>query len=295
MDPAWSPTAPQYAFVTDRTGTQQIWLRSSDGQWERPLVTERDFGNSGTQLLETPAFSPDGQRLAYFHSGYEGDASKIWISTLAGGPPVKLTPLESRISLYQDAPTWSPNGDWVAYVYALGLPDHPGGNAGRQHWGLAKALVGSREPPQVLRDNISAFARPQWSPDGRWIVCETAEGLSLVSPDTKEARILSEDTWLAYGWAVDGTHLYGIRQSDDLHRLMFASIDVTTKTERIINPNLGPIPLATPPIRGFSRMSQKSFATSLVHVRSDVWVLEGFERPRSRLSRMTSWLLPIWR
>ena len=126
-------------FVTDRTGTQQIWLRSSDGQWERPLVTEEDFGDTGTQLLETPAFSPDGQRLAYFHSGTERGASKIWISTLAGGPPVELTPMESQISVAQDAPTWSPDGNWVAYVYWFGGPDQPSRNAGLRHWGLAKA------------------------------------------------------------------------------------------------------------------------------------------------------------
>ena len=43
MDPAWSPTRPEYAFVTDRNGPTEIWLRSRDGVWERPLVTAASF------------------------------------------------------------------------------------------------------------------------------------------------------------------------------------------------------------------------------------------------------------
>jgi Tol biopolymer transport system component len=63
-DPAWSPVRAQYAFVTDRTGRQQIWLRSEDGQLERPLVSENDFAEGDIDLFDAPAFSPDGQRLA---------------------------------------------------------------------------------------------------------------------------------------------------------------------------------------------------------------------------------------
>jgi Tol biopolymer transport system component len=37
FDPAWSPAANQYAFVTDRAGSQQIWLRSEQGDWNGPL------------------------------------------------------------------------------------------------------------------------------------------------------------------------------------------------------------------------------------------------------------------
>ena len=36
FDPVWSPAGDQFAFVTDRSGSVEIWTRSRDGVWERP-------------------------------------------------------------------------------------------------------------------------------------------------------------------------------------------------------------------------------------------------------------------
>ena len=212
MDPAWSPSTRQYAFVTDRTGSQQIWLRSQEDQWERPVVTEHDFRDARIYLLGTPAFSPDGQRIAYVRLGQEGYG--IWISTLAGGPPVRLGP---KLGTYQDAPTWSPDGLWIAHIFTT--PD-------LNHWSLGKTRVGAAEPAVPILKDISPFARPQWSADGRWIVCTLTEGLALVSPDGDQSHIISNATWLAYGWASDSLRVYGIRQSDDLRHLTLAMIDI---------------------------------------------------------------------
>jgi TolB protein len=65
FDPAWSPAGDQFAFVTDRSGSIEIWTRSRDGVWERPIVTAKDFGDSRTETLASLAFSPDGRTLAY--------------------------------------------------------------------------------------------------------------------------------------------------------------------------------------------------------------------------------------
>ena len=43
MDPAWSAAGSQLAYTTDRSGTDEIWLRSQNGEFERPLVTALDF------------------------------------------------------------------------------------------------------------------------------------------------------------------------------------------------------------------------------------------------------------
>ena len=109
-DPAWSPSGGQYAYVTDRTGRQEIWLRSAGGDFERPVVTDASFGGAQTLLLSGLAFSPDGQRLAYQRRGPDG--FRIWISTVAGGQAVRLSQDEG----YQDAPTWSPDGAWIAFT-----------------------------------------------------------------------------------------------------------------------------------------------------------------------------------
>ena len=63
MDPAWSPLGDLMAFTTDRSGHEEIWLRSQSGDWERPLVTRQDFGASETHLLNAAAFSPDDRYI----------------------------------------------------------------------------------------------------------------------------------------------------------------------------------------------------------------------------------------
>ena len=210
-DPVWSPGGARFAYVTDRSGQDEIWLRSSDaGASDRPVITQRDFGDDRTIMLGSPAFSPDGQRIAY-----QRNASKpiwplrIWISQTAGGPPVPLVPPSHEG--YQGAPSWSPDGLWIAYTEWT-----------ERQWTLAKVRVGSGEAPVVLRANGIPNASPSWSPSNDWITWETEQGFVLVSPDGKRQRMLSDDHWLAHTWSRDGSLIYGIRETERLRLLLVA-------------------------------------------------------------------------
>jgi Tol biopolymer transport system component len=273
MDPAWSPVRAEYAYVTDRTGTPEIWLRREEGTWaEKALVTDRDFAGSRTIALGALAFSPDGQRLAYQRFSTEG--YRIWISPIAGGSPVPL-PAEGD----EDAPTWSPDGEWIAFIEFAQ-------NA------LLKVRVGEAASAAVVlkagtgKLGPDDHARPRWSPKGRLISCQQAEGLVLMSDDGKESRVLSEDDWVAYDWSADGTTIYGLQATEDLHHFMLVSLDVATGKRRVVNANLGPIPQVNEPIRGFSRMRNGAFITSIARGRSDIWLLEGFRPAPSVLNRL---------
>jgi hypothetical protein len=46
-----------------------------------------------------------------------------------------------------------------------------------------------------------------------------------------------------------------------------------------------PMPIANQPVRGFTRMSANTFLTSIVHVESDIWLLDGFAAPSKRWFR----------
>jgi eukaryotic-like serine/threonine-protein kinase len=268
-DPAWAPAGTQYAYVTDRSGDEEIWLRSRDGSLERPLVARASFQDV-TLLISGVTVSPDGGRVAYQRRGPSG--FKVWISAVAGGPAVQLVLDDS----YQDAPTWSPDGNWIAYALSRG---------GRR--ALVKVRVGAGEPPLVLKEGIVYPSNPKWSPNGALITCETPEGFSVVSADGRESRVLAEEAPLAHAWARDGRSLYAIR-SEDL-RLQLVAIDVASGRETRLLEDLGAVPPSSDPLAGLSLAPDgKSLLTSIVRLHGDVWLLSGFEaRPSGFLARLS--------
>ncbi len=268
-DPSWSPDGGMMAYVTDRRGRDEIWLHTrSQPLGDRPIITQADFGSDRTILLGTPSFSPDGARLAYQrNSSAPIWPLRIWISLIAGGPPVPLLP--ATYEGYQSAPTWSPDGEWIAYTEWKA-----------DQWLLAKVRVGSGEGPVVLRRNGVPNAMPQWSPKGEWITWETAAGFTVVSADGARERVLTEHQWLVHGWSPDGTEIVGVREDDDLH-LTIVGLDVRTGAARVRG-DLGPSPPVNNPLRGFGVTADgRSIITSVVRPRGDLWLIEGL---RARLA-----------
>jgi Tol biopolymer transport system component len=271
MDPARSASGTAMAFTTDRSGRGEIWVRSRDGV-ESPLVTPADFGASRTYLLSSPALSPDGQRIAFNRGSPEG--YQIWVRSIAGGPPIRLAQNDRA----QDWPSWSADGQWIAFAQAATDP----------RWSLMKAQVGVRTPPQELVKDIAPFSPVQWAPGGAWIAYNSSDGLAIVSPDGKTPRVLSEREWMAFAWSDDEQRLYGIRLSDDFQHLTFTSVDIRSGAERVLGPDFMPLPVAGQLVRGMTRTAPTTFLASIVHVRSDVWLLEGFLRPETLWGRLAS-------
>ena len=262
-DPVWSPLGNQFAYITDRSGSQEIWLRSRDGAIERPLVTRASFPDTETFLLSGLAFAPDGKRVAYQRRGRGG--FRVWISAVAGGPAVQLATDDS----YQDGPTWSPDGNWVAYAFRR-----------RGQWGLAKVRVGGGETPLVIKEGVVYPSNPKWSPTGAWITCDTPDGFGLVSPDGKESLILSEEAALAHAWSRDGRSVYAVRSDEG--RFQLVVIDVATRRETTLVKDLGPSPISDDPLKGLSLAPDgRSFLTSILRLRGDLWLLSGFEPRRA--------------
>ncbi len=284
FDPAVNPASTQFAFVTNRTGHHQIWVQSPEGS--RPLVTEADFNGVTSMAVGSLAFSPDGTRIAFqLVASQEGSnlpdfpgGSKLWVKSVSGGKPFPI----GESGTFQDAPTWSPHGDSIAYLVV--------GTEGT--FSLVKSQVGTRgKAVPLIKTGIPPFvARPQWSSDGNSILCETLEGLSVIAADGSErSRVIAGTGWFAYAWDTDGRRVYGLRASDDEPpKIMFVSVDSQTREQRVINPNLGPIPQALQPVRGFSRLPKGGFLTSIAHARSDIYLIEGLKLPQT-------WWQRLWR
>ena len=261
MFPAWSPVAPLLAYVTDRNGPQEIWLRNAQDGSDRPLVTGRDFPGDVTLAFSTLAVSPDGTRLAYSRRGTM-QLGRIWISSLAGGVPTAVGQGEAL----EFAPAWSPDGNWLTFFSSAG--------------GLMKVRVGGTEPPVKLHDGLCRNPA-QWSPDGRWIACALDDGVALLSPDGTETRkVGNKPAWVT--WSADSRQLYALRRGDGADNLL-DSIDVSSGAERTISDlgseylffanggNTFPLSLSN---------DHTMLATTIIHAQSEIWMLEGFAQPR---------------
>ena len=259
FDPMWAPPdGAQLVFVTDRTGVLQIWLKSVREGWERPLVTEKDFGRSWIAEFREPGFSPDGRRIAYTVAA--GSGHSVYVSAVAGGKPLRLSPDATD----ERSPTWSGDGAWIAFLQNVN---------GR--WTLVKARSGGGDQPVALRDGLSP-THPKWNHHDNWIACTTPEGLTLVSDDGKQSNLVSPGEWLVYGWSLDDKLLYGIKRLEGRRRVV-ASVDPETRAEKTIGDLQLP---AAAEVHGFSMAADgKSFATSFSRPGGDIWVLRGFEKP----------------
>jgi Tol biopolymer transport system component len=267
--PTQTPDGMHFAYGTDRSGSQEIWLRNRRDGSERLIVSTRDF-DDGSDTFVDCEISPDGKRIAYRRT--HANLFEIWISSLSGDTPVRLYDDPAKAS--QRGPSWSPDGNWIAYY-----SDVQGKTA------VMKTRVGSN-----VAEVLTLVERPapvRWSPRGDWIAWDDGGKLKLVSPDGKEVRTISGKAWYTYGWSRDGTAMYGITFGEG-RRLIVGRIDLQTARETRVA-DLGTAPAAIDfgarqgnlPYRGFSMHPDgKSFLTSVLRVKGDVWLLENFERPR---------------
>ncbi|HEX2831811.1 MAG TPA: protein kinase [Thermoanaerobaculia bacterium] len=99
--PAWamavSPDGRQIAYISDKSGSHQLWLADADGAHARQITYD---GN-----IATPAFTPDGRSLVFVR----GDTQQLaWLVPADGSsPPVPITRAPTN------RPTVSPDGKWL--------------------------------------------------------------------------------------------------------------------------------------------------------------------------------------
>lgn len=147
----WSPDGRKIAYLSDRTGEEELWLIDQDGSGQPEQLT-----TGGKALRFAPVWSPDGERLAF------GDKDgKLWVLTLAGR---KLTEVaDERIGRVQDA-TWSPEalgGDDLAFS----LTDDNGLFRSLWIWSATENGAKARRITSELFDEST----PAWDPEGRYL------------------------------------------------------------------------------------------------------------------------------
>ncbi|HYK38029.1 protein kinase domain-containing protein [Alloacidobacterium sp.] len=268
VEAAWSLNQPKLTWVTNRSGPQEIWVRLPDGS-ERPAVTGADF--PGVQSAFTnPSLSPDGERIIYSGPGTgTNELGGMWISSVNGGPPVKLTNTPNR---YEWGGSWSPDGNQFAYIQSEPIA-------------LMIVKTNGNATPSVLKSSIKGQYLPDWSPTGEWITYRDKDGWWLISPDGKTSKPLGKIETPHLAFSKNGKLLYGIETGDtegNVQRATLFSLDPVTLKKKVIRElgkELAPRSDDEPGIRFSFAPDGKSFVYPTAYYREDLWMLTGYRQP----------------
>ena len=186
--PSWSSDGSRLAFVSDRSGSMDVWVMDIDGSNLVNLTDEEAKDHS-------PAWSPDGQWIA-FASLRDALYWELYVMRPDGSDVQRLTWWEDASDL---SPSWSPDGTRLAFsskrdgnweIYTMDrdgsnlvrLTDHPADDTNpawspdgsriafeSQREGYAEifvmAVIGG-EPTNISNAPFSSEHGPTWSPDG---------------------------------------------------------------------------------------------------------------------------------
>jgi eukaryotic-like serine/threonine-protein kinase len=200
-------------FTPFLVGISPDWVAfSRDGQWlayttlqDGILWRERMDGSDKLQLTFPPMqatmviWSPDGEKLA-FSARTPGKPRNIMVVNSDGSGLEKVYPE----NIAQVSPSWSPDGQHVTFddppSYSHAYPD--------QGLGIKTADLRTRQVVSV--PGSQGLFGSQWSPDGRFLVAITPDGLGLEMYD-KSAGNWEKFTSLEINfefWSRDSQYVY---------------------------------------------------------------------------------------
>jgi len=214
MQPAFSPDGKKLVFISDRNGSENVWVANADGSKARAITTTE------RENYMSPAWAPDGDyviaakgtQLWIYH---EGGGSGVQMSGVSSGPspaagaaatpaPAILGPAfgKDRESLWVNVRGAVRAGLSPRLVADESQADYdphtPFRSSGRVVGPYQVAQL-DRESGRLLvrtHEHEGAF-RPVPSPDGKWLVYSTRhdarQALKLIDLSTGEDRWLTMD------------------------------------------------------------------------------------------------------
>jgi serine/threonine-protein kinase len=209
VDPAWtadfsypaiSPDGRHVAVSLRRPESIDIWVKELDAGPALKLTLEATRN-------DMPAWTVGGESVTYL-SNLAGPSLDFWSKRADGSGQASLV-LGADTVLFE--PTWSPDGEWLAY----GLSSGPDADIG------ARRVDGSA-PPIVVAGTSGQEHAPAFSPDSRFLAY-TAEESGLYNvyvvpfPDVGSARwAVSTMGGSEPVWSHDGRELFHRTLAGDL-------------------------------------------------------------------------------
>jgi Tol biopolymer transport system component/imidazolonepropionase-like amidohydrolase len=249
--PTWSPDGKTIAFLSDRTGVENLWIADANGSNPR-AVSKDGRTNDRPQIMVSPAWTPDGNYIVVSKSRPpEPGTFSLFMYHRDGGTGVRIgaaPPPQPGPDAQGPPPApptnkmgaaVSPDGRFIYYTQRTGTFTY---NARFPLWQIYRHDTDTGDVTQITNAQGSAI-RPAISPDGKWMVFgtrhKTNTGLRVrnletgaerwlaypVTRDDQESRA-SRDTLPRYDFMPDGKSLI-VPVNGKLQKIDFATGDAT--------------------------------------------------------------------
>jgi Tol biopolymer transport system component len=142
---SWSPDGRRVLFVSDRDGSNDVYVMSSDGSGQTRFTNDM-------AVASAPSWSPDGNRILFVSS--RDGSNDIYVMKADGSEQTRVTDISITNWV---PPVWSPDGMHIAFV--------------SERDGNLEIYSVDADGSQLrnLTNNPSGDLGPAWSPSGRYI------------------------------------------------------------------------------------------------------------------------------
>lgn len=253
--PQYSPDGSKIVFVSDRSGSNEIWLSNSDGSSSTQLTS------FGAQDTGTPRWSPDGKRIV-FDSLKAGNDGVYVMNT--DGSDVRRLVVDSHTN---NVASCSRDGRWVYFA-----SDRTG------RYEVWKVPFGGGELVQVTRNG--GFV-PIEAPDGQWLYYTKSyygePGLWRIpvrgGEEDPVMRQFKPENWVA--WTVGNKGVYFVDSDIGLQPELKVFDLATHRLKRIMTLEKPPA-LSGNPILALSPDEHAILYTQIDDVKSDIMLVDNF-------------------
>ena len=143
--PRWSPDGSRIAFISDKSGEEEVWVVAQDGSSPPEQLT-----SGGKAMRYTPEWAPDGKRIAF------GDKDgKVFVLGVAERKLIEI--VDSPRGQIRDY-AWSPRGNHLAFSMA-------------NDTGFRSIYIWSAGDGRLRRvtDELFNAGNPAWDPQGNYL------------------------------------------------------------------------------------------------------------------------------